>query len=66
MDIVSALSRMPSGHEMIWVIVDMLTKLRLFIPLRFGCSLEWLTEIYIWEIIRLHGMLVEMVPINDL
>ena len=51
MDFVIALPRTPSGHEVVWVIVDKLTKLAQFIPLRVGFSLEKIIEIYIKEIV---------------
>lgn len=42
-------------YDVIWVIVDWLTKSAHFIPISINYSLEKLTEIYIREIIRLHG-----------
>ena len=61
MDFVTALLRMPSRHEVVWVIVDRLTKSAHFIPLRVGCSLEKLANVYVREIVRLHSMPVEIV-----
>ena len=66
MDFVTALPRKPSEHEVMWVKVDRLTKSAHFIPLRVGCSLEKLVDIYVREIVRLHGVLVEIVSDRDL
>src|SRR5262249_34900860 len=56
MDFVSALPRTVTKHEVIWVIVDRLTKAAHFIPLRVGDSLEKMAHTYIKEIVRLHGV----------
>lgn len=40
MDFVYALPRTKSGYDIIWVIVDRLTKFTHFIPLRTYCSIE--------------------------
>ena len=61
MDFVSALPRTSSGYEVVWVVVDRLTKTAHFIPLKVGWSLEKLAHIYIKEIVRLHGVPVEII-----
>ena len=66
MDFVTALLRTPSGHEVVWVIVDRLTKSAHFIPLKVGCSLEKMAQLYIKKIVRLHGMPVDIVSNRDL
>ena len=65
MDFVTALLRTLSGHEVVWVIVDRLTKLAHFIPLRVGCSLEMMAQLYIKEIVRSHGVPVGIVSDRD-
>ena len=65
MDFVTALPRTPSGYEVVWVIVDRLTKSAHFIPLRVGCSLEKMAQLYIREIVRLHGVPVDIVSDRD-
>ena len=65
MDFMTALPRTPSGHEVVWVIVDRLIKLGHFISLRVGCSLEKLANIYVREVVRLYGVLVEIVSDRD-
>ena len=65
MDFVSTLPRTPSGHEVVWVIVDRLTKSAHFIPLWVGCSLSKIADIYVKEIVRLHGVQVEITLDRD-
>ena len=60
-DFMMAFPIMFSGHEVVWVIVDRLTKSAYFIPLRVGCYLEKMTNIYIREIVRLHGVSMDIV-----
>ena len=43
------------NHDAIWVIVDRLTKSAHFLPISVNYSPEKLAEIYVSEIIRLHG-----------
>ena len=61
----SALTRTLAGNEVVWVIVDRLAKSAHFIPLRVGCSLEKTIDIYIREIVRLHGVPVDIVLDRD-
>jgi hypothetical protein len=61
MDFVSGLPRSPKGHDAIWVIVDRLTKSAHFIPIRMNYSLDQLAQLYIEEIVRLHGIPVSIV-----
>ena len=65
MDFISALPRTLAGHEVVWVIVDRLTKSAHFLPLRVGCSLAKMAEIYIKEIVRLHGIPVTITSDRD-
>ena len=65
MDFVMALPRTRKGHNMVWIVVDRLTKVAHFIPLRTGCSLEKLAEIYVREIVRLHGVPLTIVSDRD-
>ena len=48
-----------------WVIVDRLTKLAHFILLRVRCSLEKLAQLYVQEIVRLHGVPTEITSDRD-
>ncbi|KAL5567482.1 hypothetical protein UlMin_024057 [Ulmus minor] len=45
-----------ANHDAIWVIVDRLTKSAHFIPIKMTYSLEQLAELYVREIVRLHGV----------
>ena len=65
MDFVSALPRTPAGNEVVWVIVDRLTKSAHFIPLRVGCTMEKLARLYVREIVRLHGVPKEIISDRD-
>ncbi|GJU30578.1 putative reverse transcriptase domain-containing protein [Tanacetum coccineum] len=49
-DFVSGLPRTLSGYDMIWVIVDQLTKLAHFLPMKKTDSMEKLTQLYLKEI----------------
>ena len=56
MDFVMGLSRASSRYDAIWVIVDRLTKFAHFLPIRASYTLEKLAQLYIQEIVRLHGI----------
>ncbi|GKE77220.1 retrotransposon protein, putative, ty3-gypsy subclass [Tanacetum coccineum] len=58
MDFVSGLPRTPSGYDMIWVIVDRLTKSAHFLPMKKIDSMEKLTQLYLKEVVCMHGVLV--------
>ena len=53
-------------HDSIWVIVDRLTKSAHFIPVRIDYSLDQLAELYVDEIVRLHGVPLSIVSDRDL
>ena len=61
MDFVVGLPRSPRGNNAIWMIMDRLTKSTHFIPFRVGQFTEALTEKYMQEIVRLHGVPVSIV-----
>ena len=65
MDFVVGLPRCRSGHDMIWVIVDRLSKSAHFLPIRNTDSLDRLAQLYVREIIRLHGTPVSIVSVRD-
>ena len=56
MDFVTGLPRSPKGHEAIRVIVDRMAKTAHFIPVKMTYSLDQLAQIYIDEIVSLHGV----------
>ena len=56
MDFVSGLPRIQKGHDVIWAIVDQLTKTAHFLPVNMKYSLEKLAKLYMDEVVRLHGV----------
>ena len=65
MDFVVGLPRCRNGHDTIWVIVDRLTKSAHFLPIKNSDSLDKLAQLYVREIIRLHGTPVSIVSDRD-
>jgi len=65
MDFVSGLPKTPTNHDSIWVIIDRLTKSTHFIPINIRYSLEKLTQLYIKEVVRLHGIPSSIVSDRD-
>ncbi|KAG8486371.1 hypothetical protein CXB51_019815 [Gossypium anomalum] len=65
MDFVSGLPVTPRKKDSIWVIVDRLTKSAHFIPVRTDFSLKKLAELYVSEIVRLHGVPVSIISDRD-
>jgi hypothetical protein len=56
MDFIMGLPRTSAGYEFIWVIVDMLTKVAHFIPVKTTYSGAKLAELYMARIVCLHGV----------
>jgi hypothetical protein len=65
MDFLVGLPRTQAGYDAIWVIVDRLSKAPHFIPIKVKYSLEKLTELYLQEIVRLHGVPESVVSDRD-
>jgi hypothetical protein len=65
MDFVTALPKTQKKHDAIWVIIDRLTKSAHFIPINQTFSLERLAQVYVKEIIRLHGIPASIVSDRD-
>ena len=55
MDFITKLPRTPRKHDNIWVIVDRLTKSAHFLPISETDTVEKLVDIYVNEIVSLHG-----------
>lgn len=66
MDFVTHFLRSLEGHDSIWVIEDTMTKYVHFSPINQQMSLEKLAELYICEIVWLHGVLASIVLDRDL
>ena len=56
MDFVSVLPRTSSGYDVIWVIVDRLTKIVHFLPVKKTYSTDRLARLYVNQIVCLHGV----------
>jgi len=56
MDFIVGLPRTQRGYDSIWVIVDRLTKVAHFIPVKTSYSRDRLVELYMERIVCLHGV----------
>jgi hypothetical protein len=56
MDFVTGLPRTQKGNDSIWVIIDRLTKVAHFIPVKTTFGGATLAQLYLKEIVRLHGI----------
>ena len=65
MDFVVGLPLIGRKHDSVWVIVDRLTKSAHFLPVRTDYLLDKLAELYIKEIVRLHGIPISIISDQD-
>jgi len=65
MDFVTHLPRTVKNHDAIWVIVDCLTKSAHFLAINLRMSMTKLAQLYISEIVRLHGLPSSIVSDRD-
>ena len=65
MDFVSNFPLTQRKHDAIWVIVDKLTKSAHFLHIRLDYSMDRLADLYMNEIVRLHGIPVSIVFYRD-
>ena len=56
MDFVVGLPKTQKGYDSIWVIVDRLTKVAHFLPVRTNYGGEKLAQLYVDNIVKLHGV----------
>ena len=61
MDFVVGLPTTLGGYDSIWVVVDRLTKSAHFISVRVKYTAEKLAELYICQIVRLHGVPISII-----
>ncbi|GJV16317.1 putative reverse transcriptase domain-containing protein [Tanacetum coccineum] len=61
MDFVTKLPRTSSGYDIIWVIVDRLTKSAYFLPMREDYKKERLARLYLNEIVARHGVPISII-----
>ena len=65
MDFVTGLPLSARKKNVVWVIVDRLPKSVHFIAVRIDWSLQKLAEVYIQEIVRLHGVPMSIISDRD-
>jgi len=65
MDFVTHLPRSIKGYDIVWVIVDRLTKCAHFLPMNQKWSMDKLAELYVREVVRLHGVPESIVSDRD-
>nr|CAH66151.1 OSIGBa0097I11.3 [Oryza sativa] len=56
MDFITGLPRTSAGHDSIWVVVDRLTKVAHFIPVKTTYTGHKLAELYMARVVCLHGI----------
>lgn len=65
MDSVVGLPKTSSGYNAIWVVIDHLTKSAHFLPCRTTMSIDRLAELYVQEIVQLHGVHASIISDRD-
>jgi hypothetical protein len=65
MDFVVGFPHSPRGKDAIWVVIDRLTKVAHFIPMKQTSLAADLVPLYIKEVVRLHGVLKSIVSDRD-
>ena len=65
MDFVSGFPLTQRKHDAVWVIVDRLTKSAHFLPIRLDYSMDCLVDLYVNEIVKLHGIPLSIVSDRD-
>ncbi|GJZ96903.1 reverse transcriptase domain-containing protein [Tanacetum coccineum] len=64
-DFVTKLPRTSSGHDIIWVIMDQLTKSAHFLPMREDYKIDRLARLYLNEIVARHGVPISIISDRD-
>jgi hypothetical protein len=65
MDFLTKLPKTPRGNDMIWVIVDRLTKNAHFLATREDAPLDKLADLYVKQIVSKHGVPLSIVSDRD-
>nr|GEW85895.1 putative reverse transcriptase domain-containing protein [Tanacetum cinerariifolium] len=65
MDFVTKLPKSSQGYDIIWVIVDRLTKTAIFTPIRETDPMDKLARIYIKDVVTRHGIPVLIISDRD-
>ena len=66
MDFVVGLPTTPNRYDVIWVLVDRLTKSAHFLPIKVKFTLDQLEKLYIKEIISRQRVLISIISDRDL
>jgi hypothetical protein len=61
MDFVTRLLKSNKGNDVVWVIVDRLTKSALFLPIKMTNLVDKLIRVYMKKVVRLHGIPISIV-----
>ncbi|GKA13588.1 putative reverse transcriptase domain-containing protein [Tanacetum coccineum] len=65
MDFITKLPKTVAGFDMIWVIVDRLTKSTHFLPIKETDQMEKLAKLYLKEVVSRHGVPVSIISDHD-
>ena len=65
MDFASGFPLTQQKHDSVWVIIDRLTNSSHFIAVKMDYSMDRLAELYVDEIVRLHGVSLSIVSDRD-
>nr|GFA06986.1 reverse transcriptase domain-containing protein [Tanacetum cinerariifolium]GFA08455.1 reverse transcriptase domain-containing protein [Tanacetum cinerariifolium] len=65
MDFMTKLPRTSSWHDIIWVIMDRLTKSAHFLPMREEYKIDRLARLYFNEIVARHGLPISIISDRD-
>ena len=65
MDFIMGLPRMASDKDAIWIVVDRLTKMTHFIPIKTTFPLDKLARLYMHKIVSKHGVSITIVSDHD-
>lgn len=65
MDFVVGLPKTSKQRDAIWVIVDRFTKFAHFLPVRMTYNIDQLAELYVQEIVKLHGVSISIISDKD-
>jgi len=65
MDFVTSLSKTMTGLDVVWVVVDRLTKSTHFLPIKTTYDMSHLAKEYVSEIVRLYGVPASIISDRD-
>ena len=65
MDFVSGLPKIRKDNDAVWMIIERLTKLAHFLPIKMTFTLDKLTKLYVDEIISRYGVPISIVFDRD-